>query len=379
MNSAPRSFLAPLMRAFPLATVLAIAAAIAVESDATPPAPVASLGTPARIMIDPGHGDTDPGAVGNGLLEKDLNLAVGLRLRELLEEDTLDPAGGGEWEVYMTRDTDVFVSLQGRVDLANNLPVDRFVSIHHNAFSSSTANGTETFSFANGTVSADLRDLVQEELLLGLGLTDRGAKTANFFVLRETSMPAVLSEGGFVSNPGDAAVFSDPQAIEDSARAHLFALQRHYGQAAYLPNVQQDSDPTPYCTAKVDSAGCVPSVGATGTASLASSDLVVYCDQVLSQQFGLLFWGGEELQLPLLGGTLCVGGSLVRTPVQFSNGLGFGNCSGRLELAFDSAYLQTSGLAPGDDVFVQWWYRDPGALPATPVGLSNGLRFTVRP
>ncbi|MGB0332927.1 MAG: hypothetical protein ACPGPE_14045, partial [Planctomycetota bacterium] len=126
-------------------------------------------------------------------------------------------------------------------------------------------------------------------------------------------------------------------------------------------------------------AGCVPSIESAGNPSVSQSDFVVACDQVLSQQFGMLFWGREKLELPLLGGFLCVGGPLSRTPVQFSNGLGPGNCSGRLELHMDSAFLAANGMLPGDEIFCQWWYRDPGLLPAVPVGLSDGLQFTVLP
>ena len=130
---------------------------------------------------------------------------------------------------------------------------------------------------------------------------------------------------------------------------------------------------------KTASAGCVPSIESAGTPSVSQSDFVVACDQVLSQQFGMLFWGREGLELPLLGGFLCVGGPLTRTPVQFSYGLGPGNCSGRLELQMDSAFFAANGMLPGDQIFCQWWYRDPGLLPAVPAGLSDGLEFTVLP
>ncbi|MEM9380707.1 MAG: N-acetylmuramoyl-L-alanine amidase [Planctomycetota bacterium] len=365
----------PRRRALPVALVLGLSGLAAVSVDATGPGTPLGAGAPIRVFIDAGHGGTDPGAIGNGIVEKEINLDVALRLRELLIADTADTFGGGEWEVRMTRTGDSTVSLSQRTAAANAWPADRFVSIHHNAFSSSAANGTETFSFANGTVSANLRDLVQDELINALGLTDRGGKTANFFVLRETTMPAVLSEGGFLTNPGDAAALSAPGAIELLALAHLFGLQRHYGLAPYVPL----DGPQAYCTAKVSSPGCVPSMGATGTPSLSNSDFVVFADQVVSQQFGLLFWGREEITLPLFGGTLCVGGGLNRTPVQFSFGLGNNNCSGRLELSMDSAFMQSSGFVPGENIFCQWWFRDPGFFPLPPIGLSDGLRFTVRP
>ena len=367
--------LPPLRRAATLTATLGLAAAAAVHLEPPASASLQGSGNARRIFIDAGHGGIDPGAIGNGIVEKELNLEVALRLRDLLEADTADPSGGGEWEVRMTRTDDATVSLSNRTTEANNWPADRFVSIHHNAFSSSIASGTETFSFANGTQGADLRDRLQEELLTAMGFVDRGPKTANFFVLRESLMPAALTEAGFLSNPGDAAALAAPGAVEALAQAHLFGIQRHYGLAPHLPV----SGPSTYCFPKVDSAGCVPTILATGTPSLTQSDFVVACDHVLSQQFGMLFWGREGLELPLLGGFLCVGGSLARTPVQFSDGLGLGNCSGRLELPMDSAFLASSGMLPGDEIFCQWWYRDPGLLPATPVGLSGGLKFTVLP
>jgi len=357
------------------AVTLGLAAGAAVHLDSGARAVQGSGGGPRRIFIDAGHGGTDPGAIGNGIVEKELNLEVALRLRDLLDEDTLDTSGGGEWEVMMTRTDDSSVSLSSRTNAANNWPADRFVSIHHNAFTSSLASGTESFSFANGTPGADLRDRLQEELIAAMGLVDRGPKTANFFVLRESLMPAALTEAGFLSNPGDAAALSAPGAVEALARAHLFGIQRHYGIPPHVPV----DGPSTYCFPKTASAGCVPSIVATGTPSLSQSDFVVACDQVLSQQFGMLFWGREGLELPLLGGFLCVGGPLTRTPVQFSFGLGPGNCSGRLALPMDSAFLTSAGMLPGDEIFCQWWYRDPGLLPAAPVGLSDGLKFTVLP
>ena len=359
-----------------LATVGGAAVLAALPSGA---APIASglgfQGISVRVVIDPGHGGIDPGAVGNGLVEKEINLAVGLRLRELLELDTLDMAGGGEWEVLMTREDDSSVSLAARTALANNWPADRFVSIHNNAFTSSAANGTETFSFAEGTTSANLRDRIQEEMLAALGLFDRGSKTADFFVLRETNMPAALSEGGFLTNPGDAAALSSPTAVDDMARAHMYALQRHYGFVAYDPS----EGPSTYCTAKVASIGCVPAIDWTGTPSLASSDFTVSCDQVVSNQFGLMLWSRVQADVPLFGATLCLGGTLRRTPIQFSFGLGDGNCSGRLEFSVDSAFMQSNAFQVGENIYAQWWFRDPFFLPADPVGLSDGLEFAILP
>ena len=221
----------------------------------------AALGSDPRICIDPGHGGVDSGAVGvGGLLEKDVNLDVALRFADLLERDTDVATGGGAWQVLLTRDDDSTVSLQTRVDLANAWPADRFMSIHANGFTSPAANGTETFSFAEGTIGADLRDRIQDEMLAAWGLTDRGTKTAGFFVLVNTTMPATLSELGFMTSPIDIVQLADPEARYEAALAHLFALQDHYG----IPPFSPYQPPTAYCTGKVNSQGCTPQIGSSG-------------------------------------------------------------------------------------------------------------------
>jgi len=225
--------------------------ALGVASAPSPP-------TVLRVVLDAGHGGSDPGAVGSGLLEKDLNLEVALRLRDLLEADTADAAGGAAWEVLLTRTTDAYVSLSDRVALANGWPADRFLSIHHNGFSSASANGTETFSFANGTVGADLRDLAQEELLLALGLTDRGTKTANFFVLSQTSMPAALTEAGFMTNPGDMAVIGNDTGLQAEAEALLFALRPTCQERPRAPTAIPSRTPRAACRPSAPR-GCPPS------------------------------------------------------------------------------------------------------------------------
>lgn len=185
------------------------------------------------IVIDPGHGGTDPGGTGNGQREKDVVLDVARRLADLL---AWDAANGAGWKALSTRDDDTFVSLSARAAYANSQGADRFVSIHSNAFGDESANGTETFSYSEGTASAALRDLVQAEMLAAWGLRDRGAKTANYAVLRETAMPAVLHELGFITNDVDVAKLASATARQQAAEAHLRALQRHYDLAPRLPD-----------------------------------------------------------------------------------------------------------------------------------------------
>lgn len=174
---------------------------------------------PFKITVDPGHGGSDPGAVAQGYEEEFFNRDVALRLRDLLLADR------GLWTVQMTRTTDVDVSLEARVNMANAWPADRFVSIHTNSFTSSTATGTETFSYQEGSTAAKLRDSIQAEAIKAWGLPNRGSKTADFYVLRYTTMPATLSEMGFITSPTDIKKLADPTARQAMAQAHLNALR----------------------------------------------------------------------------------------------------------------------------------------------------------
>lgn len=194
-----------------------------------------ALGHAQKIVVDAGHGGTDPGGVGTGLQEKNIVLDVSKRFKELLDADTADTAGGGKWTALMTRSTDVFVSLAGRSAYSNNQGADRFMSIHSNAFSNTTANGTETFSYTNSGQGAALRNLVQEEMIKAWKLTNRGNKTGNYAVLRETAAPAILHELAFITNATDAAKLASATERQKAAEAHLRALQRHYNIAPYIP------------------------------------------------------------------------------------------------------------------------------------------------
>ena len=187
----------------------------------------------AAICIDPGHGGYDPGAVGNSLEESDLNLTAGLAFRDWVEADDADNGGGGTWDVYMTRDTDVYVSLTGRCDYANSLGVDYFLSIHANA---GGGNGTETYAYSSGTEADDLAHRVQEEVLDHLGTYDRGVKYASFTVITNTNMPAELNEMAFIDVwTGNAELLADDDNLDDVGLGHLHAIQRHNGVSSYTP------------------------------------------------------------------------------------------------------------------------------------------------
>lgn len=162
-----------------------------------------------KIALDAGHGGYDSGAVGpTGKYEKDATLAVVLKLGKILEQNGI--------EVIYTRTsdnvswtTDINNDLQTRCDIANNAGVKYFISVHNNSAVAS-AHGTETYYMSGSTQGQILAQNIQNELIKATGLTDRGIKTANFYVIKNTDAPAVLTELAFISNPSEEALlFSD--------------------------------------------------------------------------------------------------------------------------------------------------------------------------
>lgn len=207
-----------------------------------------------RIVLDPGHGGNDLGTVGpNGLLEKDLTLAIARELKTLLEQ-------GMGAQVFLTRDTDVYVSLEERTALANHYRADLFLSIHANSSRSHSTSGVETYyldfattdaereiaarenatsmrsvselenlvqKIARAEKSAESRELasiMQKRLHLGArrllpATKDRGVRSAPFIVLIGAKMPSILAEVAFISNPKDEGVLSREEGRKAMAQA----------------------------------------------------------------------------------------------------------------------------------------------------------------
>ena len=196
---------------------------------------VTGMAATAEICIDAGHGGSDPGAVGNGQQEKTNVLNTALKFRNWLNSDTNDGAGGGSWAVVMTRSTDVYVSLQGRCDIANNNASNRFMCIHNNALNGSVY-GTETFCVPGASsTTTDLRNKVQDRMIQAWNRYNRGVKTANFYVLVHTAMAAELAELAFIDNVGDSAYTGSSSWQDVAGKYHMFAVQNHYGITAYTP------------------------------------------------------------------------------------------------------------------------------------------------
>ncbi|MCP9456188.1 MAG: N-acetylmuramoyl-L-alanine amidase [Nitrospira sp.] len=214
------------------------------------------------IVIDPGHGGKDVGALGQYTEEKDITLKVGLALRDLLNKQP-------GFEVLMTRDRDIFVELEERTKFANKHNADVFVSIHVNSHPSHHVKGVEIYHFGeakdqralevaarengtpiNGTavgweyLVADLLTAKKIESSLELAWTtkeamiahlshrypihDHGVKTAPFYVLRFTTMPSILAEIAFISNPDDERLLRQSSYLND------IALSLYKGIMAFL-------------------------------------------------------------------------------------------------------------------------------------------------
>lgn len=175
-----------------------------------------------KIFIDPGHGGSDPGAVGNGLREKDLTLQIAKRIEAILKNEYTGVS------TRMSRTGDQTVSLSQRTNAANAWGADVFLSIHINA---GGGTGYEDFIY-NGKVSSAtsaLQNIMNVEITKQVDFRNRGKKRANFHVLRETRMPAILTENGFIDNRTDASKLKQSSYIEKIARGHVNGLARALG------------------------------------------------------------------------------------------------------------------------------------------------------
>ncbi|MBM7095737.1 MULTISPECIES: N-acetylmuramoyl-L-alanine amidase family protein [Alteribacter] len=178
------------------------------------------------VWLDAGHGGNDPGATGHGLLEKNLCLDRVLRMQQIFDEYE-------GVHTLLTRSTDVFVDLEVRAQNANNAGADVFISDHKNAFNGSV-RGFESYIWNGGVsqVTRNLQTAIHNRVAAALGsysLPDRGRKEANFSVLRNTSMPAVLLEEAFIDNITDNNLMRQAAFKEAYCRAVVEGIAAHLG------------------------------------------------------------------------------------------------------------------------------------------------------
>ena len=186
------------------------------------------------VVLDPGHGGSDAGAIGpTGVSEKSVSLAVSLKAHKLLT------ASG--YRVVMTRTTDVDVAapgvsdateLQARVDKAPP-NTDLFISVHCNAFSNGKANGMETYHAPGAVKGQRLARLLNEELERLGGLGNRGVKAARFYVMTHSKCPASLIELGFITNPREEKLLASNDYQQKLAQAITNAVNRYFNQGGF--------------------------------------------------------------------------------------------------------------------------------------------------
>jgi N-acetylmuramoyl-L-alanine amidase len=187
------------------------------------------------IVLDPGHGGPDPGAVQGEAIEKDISLSVSLKLRDYLQQQGA--------LVVMTRETDVDLAdkdlkgysrrkvqdLKRRLEMINNSEAGFFASIHLNAIPSSKWKGAQTFYSGHFKESKRGAKFIQEELRRNLENTNREAKTSNsIYILKNSEIPGVLVEIGFLSNPTEREMLRQEEYQEQVAASIYQGIMRYY-------------------------------------------------------------------------------------------------------------------------------------------------------
>lgn len=187
-----------------------------------------------KVWLDAGHGGKDPGATGHGLQEKDIALALSLAIKDKLENEYEGV------QVILSRSADVFLELKERTNKANAAGADILVSIHCNA--GGGAGGFESFRHTSASIAAaELQHALHAEIMSALkpyGVNDRGQKSANLHMCRESRMPAVLTENLFIDVKNDADKLMKADIIKAIVNGHAAGIAKYLG-------LQKKSVPAP--------------------------------------------------------------------------------------------------------------------------------------
>ncbi len=191
-----------------------------------------------KVAGDAGHGGSDPGACANGIQEKSINLVIMTRALDTLEKDYQDV------QTLNIRNGDQTMSLKQRTDKANAWGADFYISVHNNA---GGGTGMETYRLPGAYASTvKKQSIIHNEVmayLKGFSVKDRGMKTANFHVLRETKMSAVLIECLFVDHPKDAALLKQTAVLNGIGDAIARGIAKAYGLKSKLQPKPQEVAP----------------------------------------------------------------------------------------------------------------------------------------
>lgn len=182
------------------------------------------------VLIDAGHGGSDPGATVSGLYEKNINLAITTKLEDLIEDD-------GDIKVYVTRNKDTYPTLPDRVKIAEDVQADIFVSVHNNATLSEKAIGTETLYFPlttkniAGLDAKILAEIIQSTVSDELDSKDRGIiGRTDLYLLKNTTMPAIIVEIGYMTNPSEFEKLQKSFYTDDAANGIFKAIKKVFKQ-----------------------------------------------------------------------------------------------------------------------------------------------------
>ncbi|MCH9614900.1 MAG: N-acetylmuramoyl-L-alanine amidase LytC [Chlamydiia bacterium] len=177
------------------------------------------------IVLDAGHGGYDVGSASHKTYEKDLCLSTTMLTKKYLTQKG--------YRVVLTRTRDVFIPLKKRAAIANKTRARLFVSLHFNAAKTDKAAGIEVFYYNKGNkwrqnCSSKLAKRVLANLLWTTKAPSRGVKVGNFHVIRETSMPAILVEGGFITNTKERNKLKDARYRDKIARAVAAGIHSYF-------------------------------------------------------------------------------------------------------------------------------------------------------
>lgn len=196
-------------------------------------------GTVYKIGINPDDG-AHTGACGcSGICEDNINLAMGLYLRDFLAADTLNPNGGAAFQVFMTRTNDSNPSLASRADYLNSLGLDRAISISCNTDKDgcpSDAIGTETYiKSTSDTTAYNMALKVNAQVATHFQTTNRGVKLGSYYMLTHTNMPHIFVFVGFLTNQNEAQKLNTPSWQREASRGMLHGIQVHLGYQEFDP------------------------------------------------------------------------------------------------------------------------------------------------
>ena len=179
-----------------------------------------------RIFIDAGHGGKDFGAIGNDLNERDVVLDIAMRIKKGL-------SAYKDAQILLSREKDEYLTLDERTDNANAWRADILISIHNNSFKDKSAKGFESFIYSGNVSSGTIafQNVLHDEIMreIGAEVEERGKKRANFHMLRESNMKAVLTENLFLSNASDAKLLKSSSFRQKIANGHIMGVVKFLG------------------------------------------------------------------------------------------------------------------------------------------------------